>query len=84
MHEGQSIQKRILKIKRTKPPDKVKICAKLVMQVQINSALKYLSNVDWGAVLPLTGDVMRKLHEKHPEAQDAKRGSILWAGRGST
>jgi len=29
-------------------------------------------------VLPLTDDVMRQLHEKHPEAQDAKLSLILF------
>ena len=29
-------------------------------------------------MLPLTDDVMRQLHEKHPEAQDVKLGSILF------
>ena len=48
------------------------------MQGQINSALRYLSDDDCGGVLPLTDDVMRQLHEKHPEAQDAKLGSILF------
>ena len=62
--------KRILKTKRAKPPDKAKIFAKLVMQGQINSALRYLSDDDCGGVLPLTDDLMRQLHEKHPEAQD--------------
>ena len=37
-----------------------------------------VSDDDCGGVLPLTDDVMRQLHEKHPEAQDAKLGSILF------
>ena len=78
LREGRSIQKRILKTKRAKPPDKAKIFAKLVMQGQINSALRYLSEDNCRGVLPLTDDVMRQLHEKHPEAQDAKLGSILF------
>ena len=67
LHEGRSIQRRILKTKRAKPPDKAKIFAKLVMQGQINPALRYLSD-DCGGVLPLIDDVMRQLHEKHSEA----------------
>ena len=68
LREGRSILKHILKTKRAKPPDKAKIFAKLVMQGQINSALSYLSNNNCGGVLSLTDDVMRQLHEKHPEA----------------
>ena len=78
LREGRSIQKRILKTKRAKSSDKAKIFAKLVMQGQINSALRYLSDVYYRGVLPPTDDVMRQLHEKHSEAQDAKLGSILF------
>ena len=48
------------------------------MQGQINSAVRYLSEDDCGGVLPLTDDVTRQLHQKHPEAQDAKLGSLLF------
>ena len=78
LREGRAIQNRIRKTKRANPPDKAKIFAKLVMQGQINSALRFLSDDDYGGVLTLTDDVMRQLHEKHPEAQDAKLGSILF------
>ena len=56
------------------PPNKAKIFAKLVMEGQINSALRYLSENDGGGVLPLTDDVLQQLREKHPEAQEAKLG----------
>ena len=48
------------------------------MEGQINSALRYLSEDDGGGVLPLTDDVVRQLGEKHPEAQRAKLGSLLF------
>ena len=78
LSEGRLIQKRILKTKRAKTPDKAKIFAKLVMQGQRNSALRYQSDDNCGGVLPLTDDVMTQLHEKNPEAQDTKLGSILF------
>ncbi|CAB3988961.1 Hypothetical predicted protein, partial [Paramuricea clavata] len=78
LREGRSIQKRLAKAKRTEPPNKAKIFAKLVMEGQINSALRYLSEADCDGVLPLTDDVMRQLQEKHPEAQEAKLGSLLF------
>ena len=31
-----------------------------------------------GGVLPLTDDVVRQLREKHPDAQRAKLGSLLF------
>ena len=76
--KGRSIQTRIPKIKRARPPDKAKIFAKLVVQGQTNSALRYLNNSKCSGLLPLTDDVMRQLHEKHHKAQDAKLGSILF------
>ena len=78
LREGRSIQKRLAKAKRTEPPNKAKIFAKLVMEGQINSALRYLSEADCDGVLNLTDDVMRQLQEKHPEAQEAKLGSLLF------
>ena len=78
LREGRSIQKRLVKTKRTEPPNKAKIFAKLVMEGQINSALRYLSENECGGVLPLTVDVMGQLKDKHPEAQEAKLGSLLF------
>ena len=78
LREGRMIQRRIQKSCRNDPPNKAKIFAKLVMERQINSALRYLSENDGGGVLPLTDDVLQQLREKHPEAQEAKLGSMLF------
>ena len=48
------------------------------MEERINSALRYLSENDGGGVLPLTDVVMQQLRAKHPEAQEAKLGSLLF------
>ena len=48
------------------------------MKGQINSALRYLNEDDSGAVLSLTDDVVKQLREKHPDAQRAKLGSLLF------
>ena len=74
LQEGRTIQRRIQKSCTKDPPNKAKIFAKLVMEGQINSALRYLSESDGGGVLPLTDDVLQQLREKHPEAQEAKLG----------
>ena len=71
------IQRRLSKSNKNDPPNKARIFAKLVMEGQINSALRYLSEDDSGGVLPLTDDVVRQLKEKHPDAQRAKLGSLL-------
>ena len=78
LREGRMIQRRLSKSNKDDPPNKARIFAKLVMEGQINSALRYLSEDDSGGVLPLTDDVVRQLKEKHPDAQRAKLGSLLF------
>ena len=48
------------------------------MEGQINSTLRYLSEDDSGGVLPLTDHVVRQLKEKHPDAETARLGSLLF------
>ena len=72
------IQRRLSRSNENDPPNKARIFAKLFMEGQINSALRYLSEDDSGGVLPLTDDVVRQLKEKHPDAQRAKLGSLLF------
>ena len=71
------IQARIGKSKKSEPPDRAKIFAKLVMEGQINSAMRFLSEEGNGGVLPLSDDVMLQLRQKHPEAEEAKNGTLL-------
>ena len=56
---GGLIQRHLSKSNKNDPPNKARIFAKLVMEGQINSALRYLSEDDSGGVLPLTDDVVR-------------------------
>ena len=53
LREGRMIQRRIQQSCRNDPPNKVKIFAKLVVEGQINSALRYLSENDGGGVWPM-------------------------------
>jgi len=78
LQEGRMIQNRLLKSKRNETPNKAKIFADLVMRGQIHSALRYLCEDNGGGVLPLSDDVMRQLKEKHPDAQEAHFGSLLF------
>ena len=48
------------------------------MSGQINSALRCLSGENGGGVLSLTDDVMKQLREKHPEAQEAHLGTLVF------
>ena len=72
------IQRHLDRSRKADPPNKAKIFAKLVMESQIHSALRYLSEEDCGGVLPLSKQVMEQLEDKHPEAQQAKLGSVLF------
>jgi len=78
LREGKMIQRRLNNSKRTKPPNKAKVFANLVMRGQIHSALQYISDDNGGGILPLSDDVMRQLKEKHPDAQEARLGSLLF------
>ena len=72
------IQKRLTKPRRNDPPNKAKIFAKLVLEGRINSALRYLSEPDSGGILPLTDEVMNRLQDKNPSAQDAQLESLVF------
>ena len=76
--EGRIIQSRIGKLRSTDPPDKLKVFTKLVLEGQINSALRFLSESTSGGVLSLTDEVMTQLQLKHPNPQPAKLGSLLF------
>lgn len=78
LREGRTIQSRIGKLKTSKPLDKSKIFAKLVLDGQINSALRFLSETSNNGVLKLTDEVMTQLKRKHPNPQPAKLGSLLF------
>ena len=51
---------------------------KLVLEGQINSALRFLSESTSGGVLPLTDEVMAQLQLKQSNPQPAKSGSLLF------
>ena len=78
IREGRIIQSRIGKFKGSNHPHKAKVFAKLVLEGQINSALRFLSETSNGGVLTLTDDVMTQLKQKHPEPQPAKLESVLF------
>ena len=75
LREGRILQGRIGKRKTSDPPEKSKVFANLVLEGQINSALRFLSETSTGGVLELTDDVMAQLKEKHPNPQPATLGS---------
>ena len=52
LHEGRMIQTRIGKGKKSNPPNRAKIFAKLVMEGQINSAMRFLNDDAGGSILP--------------------------------
>ena len=77
LREGRIIQSRIGKLKASESPDRSKVFAKLVLEGQINSALRFLSETSSGGVVSLTDEVMSQLKQKHPNPQSAKLDSLL-------
>ncbi|EDO37922.1 predicted protein [Nematostella vectensis] len=65
-------------LKTSDSPERSKVFAKLVLEGQINSALRFLGETSTGGVLDLTDDVMDQLKAKHPDPQPAKLGSLLF------
>ena len=78
LREGLAIQRRLISSHRKNEPDSARVFANLVMSGQINSALRYLSGENGGGNLSLTDDVMKQLREKHPEAQEARLGPLVF------
>ena len=78
LRECRIIQRRIGKLIGSASPDKTKVFAKLVLEGQINAALRFVNESSSGGVLPLTDDVMAQLKEKHPNPQPTKLGSLLF------
>ena len=78
LRDGRLIQRHLDRSRKADPPNKAKIFAKLVMEGQIHSALSYQSEEDYGGALPLSEQVMEQLAYKHPKAQQAKLGSVLF------
>ena len=78
IREGRMTNSRLTNSRSANPPNKAKVFADLVMQGQIHSALRYLSDDTGKGVLPLSDDVMRQLWEKHLVAQEARIGSLLF------
>ena len=78
LREGRAIQRRLISSHRKNEPDSARIFANLVMSGQIDSALRYLSGENGGGVLSLNDDVMKQLREKHPKAQEAQLGTLVF------
>ena len=77
LRDRRLIQRHLDRSRKADPPNKAKIFAKLVMEGQIDSDLSYLSEEDYGGALLLSEQVM-ELADKHPKAQQAKLGSVLF------
>ena len=74
-----SYQGRIGKLKASEPPDRSNVFAKLVLEGQINSALRFLSETTSGGVLSLTDEVMSQLKQNIPIHNQPNRFTALRA-----
>ena len=62
-----------------KPQPEQKYLPTLIMEGQINSAMRFLNGDISRGILPLSNHVMLQLYEKHPEPMPAK-SSVLFRG----
>ena len=63
------------KLKASELPDRSKVFAKLVLEGQINSVLRFLSETTSGGVRSLTDEVLSQLKQKHP-LRGGSRGRV--------
>ena len=78
MREGRFIQERPPKTASRKPQDQARIFANLIMEGQIKSAMRFLDKDGNHGVPSLTEEIMNQLRQKHPEAQEATLGALLF------
>ena len=82
MREGRFIQARLPKTASCKPQGQARF-ANLIMEGQIKSAMRLLDKDGNFGVLPLTEEIMNQLRQKHPEAQEATLGALLFGPIGA-
>ena len=78
IREGRFVQARLPKTLSLKPQDQAGIFANLIMEGQIKSALRFLDKDGNHGVHSLTEEIMNQLRQKHPEAQEATLGALLF------
>ena len=87
LREGRIIQGRIGKLKRVGPPDRSKVFAKLVLEGQINLALRFLSESSSSGVLALTDEVMTQTWDHYSMARSrfqnpcTQISTAIWSGK---
>jgi len=69
--EYEAIQKRLKKsVKTKKQSDRKAFCSRVMLQGQVNKALRFVDNAsDIDGKHDITTDIKKKLKEKHPKAQ---------------
>ena len=78
MREVRMIQSRFKSSTGSKQSETTsKRFAKLMTEGKVSAAMKLLDNTSSSGVLTLTEEVMEELRQKHPEAADAKEGTLL-------
>ena len=67
---------RMTRKKKSKPDSDEKRFIKLMEKGKISAALRCIGSLQCG-MHEITPDVLRVLHEKHPEGNDAELGSVI-------
>ena len=78
LKEVRFIQGKFVNSKKSRTvEDASKVFSKLVLQGKLSAAMKLLDNESLFSLLDLSPDVLRGLHDKHPEAADIAEESLL-------
>ena len=78
LKEVRFIQGKFVNSKKARTVEDVsKVFSKLVLQRKLLAAMKLLDNESSSGLLDLSPDVLRGLHDKHPEAADIAEESLL-------
>ena len=78
LKEVRFIQGKFVNSKKARTVEDVsKVFSKLALQGKFSAAMKLLDNESSSGLLDLSPDVLRGLHDKHPEAADIAEESLL-------
>ena len=75
--ECQTIQKKLKARPSRSPEDVSRTFSKLMFEGKVGAALRFMEEQSDNAVLPPTDNVVRKLRELHPPAQEISRHTLI-------
>ena len=75
--QGQTIQRKLTSSKRTDNNDIAKVFARLILQGNVNAAMRHLTDNSDQGLLPVTDVVINELKKKHPDPAPIQSDILL-------